>query len=102
MKQDDYENLMKRCQIGCHRLGDANDLLAECYGAIGLLRSLADNNYKLRKITPSVLRDLENFLHDEIQCAKDDDPSVGIFANHEFADALEIIKSIVEETRATG
>jgi hypothetical protein len=29
------EQLMKKCQIGCHRLDDANNLLAECYGTIG-------------------------------------------------------------------
>lgn len=31
------EQLMKACQIGCNNLSDANNLLAECYGRIGML-----------------------------------------------------------------
>jgi hypothetical protein len=31
------EKLMKKCQLGCHRLDDANNLLAQCYGQIGRL-----------------------------------------------------------------
>jgi len=34
------ERLMKRCQIGCrgrNALDDAHDILADCYGTLGLL-----------------------------------------------------------------
>src|SRR3972149_2054008 len=33
----DYTNLQKRCQRGEPRVADANGLLAECYGALGVL-----------------------------------------------------------------
>jgi hypothetical protein len=33
----DYVALQKRCQRGTTNLNDANNLLAECYGAIGEL-----------------------------------------------------------------
>ena len=33
----DYAELQKRCQRGCVALSNANNLLAECYGAIGEL-----------------------------------------------------------------
>ncbi len=36
-KQDETEKLMKRCQTGCYKIDDANDLLSECYGHIGWL-----------------------------------------------------------------
>lgn len=35
----DYGELQKRCQRGAANLADANNLLAECYGAIGALTS---------------------------------------------------------------
>lgn len=36
------EKIMKKCQIGSHNLNDANNLLAECYGTIGLLSAQRD------------------------------------------------------------
>jgi hypothetical protein len=33
----DYVELQKRCQRGCASLDNANNLLADCYGAIGEL-----------------------------------------------------------------
>lgn len=37
----DYTELQKRCQRGSTNLADANNLLAECYGALGAL--IAEN-----------------------------------------------------------
>ena len=48
MKRDEVERLQKRCQIGCRNLNDANNLLAECYGAIGaLLEEIEDLNIRI-------------------------------------------------------
>lgn len=37
----DYAELQKRCQRGAANLNDANNLLAECYAAIGELAAKA-------------------------------------------------------------
>lgn len=56
---DDVQRLMKRCQIGIGGrdaracLDDANDLLAECYGALG--RQHAENE-KLRGALRDIIR----------------------------------------------
>ena len=46
------DTLMKRCQTGCGgpgALNNANDLLAECYGALGALRDDAERYRWLRE-----------------------------------------------------
>ncbi len=52
------EEVMKKCQIGCHNLYDANNLLAECYGTIGRLMAdgrrldwLADKGNNIGNVT---------------------------------------------------
>ena len=37
MTREEVDRLQKRCQIGCRNLDDANNLLAQCYGALGAL-----------------------------------------------------------------
>ena len=44
-KRDEVEALMKRCQIGVggrHALDQAHDIMAECYGKLGLLMSCVE------------------------------------------------------------
>lgn len=46
----DFSELQKRCQRGAANLNDANNLLAECYAALGLLQK-DTNRYQHIKST---------------------------------------------------
>ena len=68
----DYRKLQARCQRGEGRIADANDLLAECYGAFGqlfaekelLLRageSLTDQIKQLKAENEALRKDAERY-----------------------------------------
>jgi hypothetical protein len=42
MTEAELDKLMKKCQTGHYKWGELNNLLAECYGAIGYLRHRLD------------------------------------------------------------
>jgi len=68
----DIEKLMKKCQIGCggkDALANAHDILAECYGTIGLLNKdsvafnyMADMWISMYFTNGPMCHDCENFM----------------------------------------
>ena len=54
-----YTKLQSRCQHGEGRIADANNLLAECYGALGKLMA---ENERLRK-SLTYIRDTSDDWH---------------------------------------
>ncbi len=69
----DYTELQKRCQRGCVALSNANNLLAECYAAIG---NMTAENESLRKIASELRRgsSCESVHHDHREQHEFDEP----------------------------
>jgi hypothetical protein len=65
---------MKKCQIGSHNLNDANNLLAECYGTIGMLSAQRDELLATLKLAEAWLEGWASATHElsiiRVQIAK--------------------------------
>lgn len=62
-----------------------------------LLWRVLEDEMALKDISKRVAEDLQNWLHEDKVSAREDDPSVGIFADDELAEGFELLQSIIEE-----
>ena len=57
---------------------------------------------RLRSFDKQTLGLLQDWLNDAAHDAREDDPSVGIYANDDLAEALDLLQIIIEEQTGVG